>query len=73
MTAIAHDDMAAHQASPPTGFHPVEVSATDRHLAEWIAKRLGRDLRIPDLSALNFTLLGGRILPAGQNIAAQLT
>jgi anti-sigma factor RsiW len=69
---MAHDAISAHQAYAVETAHPVEVPASDeRHLGQWVSKRLGRELRIPDLSSLGFKLVGGRILPAGQSLAAQ--
>lgn len=54
--------------------HPVEVSAEERdHLGTWLSRRLGVPVRIPDLSARGFELVGGRLLPAaGGQPAAQL-
>ena len=52
--------------------HPVEVGASEReHLATWLGKRLDYGLKIPDLSSLGFSLVGGRLVPvndtAGRN------
>jgi anti-sigma factor RsiW len=53
--------------------HPVEVGEQDQaHLLKWLSKRLDRPLSAPDLSALGFRLLGGRLLPAADGPAAQL-
>lgn len=45
--------------------HPVEVfSDQEAHLAAWLGKRLDMNaLEIPDLAALGFRLVGGRLLP----------
>jgi anti-sigma factor RsiW len=45
--------------------HPVEVFADqEAHLARWLGKRLAiDDLKIPDLTAIGFKLVGGRLLP----------
>jgi anti-sigma factor RsiW len=44
--------------------HPVEVPGAEReHLLQWLSKRLGSDLRAPDLGAMGLALVGGRLLP----------
>ena len=41
--------------------HPVEVPGDERvHLTQWLSKRLGADLRVPDLQSLGLKLVGGR-------------
>jgi anti-sigma factor RsiW len=73
LNAITQDAVSAHRTFAVEVAHPVEVPADQRtHLARWIAKRLGRELLIPDLSGAGLRLLGGRVLPAGQSAAAQL-
>ena len=53
--------------------HAVEVGGDDKHyLDSWLSKRIGMKLVAPDLAAEGFTLLGGRILPAGHDVAALL-
>lgn len=44
--------------------HPVEVPGSERaHLTQWLSKRLGADLRVPDLQSIGLKLVGGRLLP----------
>lgn len=44
--------------------HPVEVPGSERaHLTQWLSKRLGADLRVPDLQSIGLKLIGGRLLP----------
>jgi anti-sigma factor RsiW len=44
--------------------HPVEVPGDQRpHLVEWLSKRLGSQLRAPDLEKMGLKLVGGRLLP----------
>lgn len=51
--------------------HPVEVPGSERpHLTQWLSKRLGFDLRIPDLEAMKLKLVGGRLLPGPAGAAA---
>jgi anti-sigma factor RsiW len=51
--------------------HPVEVPGDERvHLTQWLSKRLGADLRVPDLQSLGLKLVGGRLLPGPTGAAA---
>ena len=66
----AIDAYETYDADQP---HAVEVAADDQHYLEgWLSKRIGVKLVAPNLSAEGFELLGGRVLPAGQNTAALL-
>lgn len=62
----------AHAVYAPEVRHPVEVGADqEAHLAQWLSKRLGAKLAIPDLSREGFALVGGRLLAADDGPAAQ--
>jgi anti-sigma factor RsiW len=62
----------AHAVYSPEVRHPVEVGADqEAHLVAWLSKRLGAQLRIPQLNALGYHLVGGRLLPGEQAPAAQ--
>ncbi len=51
--------------------HPVEVPGNERaHMTQWLSKRLGEDLRIPDLQSIGLKLIGGRLLPGPTGAAA---
>jgi anti-sigma factor RsiW len=51
--------------------HPVEVPGNERaHMTQWLSKRLGEDLRIPDLQSIGLKLVGGRLLPGPTGAAA---
>lgn len=51
--------------------HPVEVPGAEAaHLRQWLSKRVGAELRIPDLSSLGLKLVGGRLLPGPTGTAA---
>jgi anti-sigma factor RsiW len=53
--------------------HSVEVAGNDKlYLENWLSKRVGVNVVAPDLAADGFTLLGGRVLPAGHEAAALL-
>lgn len=66
------DAVNAHRIFTAEVVHPVEVGAErGDHLAAWLSKRLDRKLAPPDIAALGFRLIGGRLLPAGDRPAAQ--
>lgn len=49
----------AHVTFTPEAKHPVEVSAEQQaHLVQWLSKRLGRELRVPNLSMQDYRLMG---------------
>ncbi len=62
----------AHVAYAPEVRHPVEVTAAEQqHLVQWLSKRLGRPLKVPDLAPQGYELVGGRLLPGEQGVRAQ--
>lgn len=62
---FVHQATMAHAVFAPDVRHPVEVGSADSQgLNDWLSKKLGRQMRAPDLSRLGFTLMGGRLLPA---------
>jgi len=62
---VADEAMSAHRVYAVEVLHPVEVFADqEAHLVKWLSKRLGHDIRTPDLAPLGFQLVGGRLLPA---------
>jgi anti-sigma factor RsiW len=51
--------------------HPVEVPGSERaHMTQWLSKRLGAELRVPDLQVIGLKLVGGRLLPGSTGAAA---
>ncbi|MGE0240966.1 MAG: anti-sigma factor [Parvibaculaceae bacterium] len=73
--AMQFADLAieAHEIYTRENRHAVEVAANDsEHLTSWLSKRVGQKLVIPDLTARGYTFLGGRLLAAGAQPAAQL-
>ncbi len=65
--SFVRDAAIAHVLYQPEQRHPVEVSAAEQaHLVQWLSKRLGTPLAVPDLTSAGFNLVGGRLLPAGQ-------
>jgi len=69
---ITADALAAHRVFSVEVRHPVEVAAAqETHLVQWLSKRLGRSLVVPDLTSAGFQLMGGRLLPSEGGPAAQ--
>jgi anti-sigma factor RsiW len=70
--AFAHQAAVAHAVYMPEVRHPVEVDATQQqHLVQWLSKRLNRPLKVPNLSATGYELVGGRLLPGEGGARAQ--
>lgn len=62
----------AHAVYTPEIRHPVEVTAQEQaHLVQWLSKRLGKPLKVPDLAGQGFDLVGGRLLPGDAGARAQ--
>jgi anti-sigma factor RsiW len=52
--------------------HPVEVGADqEQHLVAWLSKRLGAEVRAPNLESVGYSLVGGRLLPGEPGPAGQ--
>jgi len=72
VTLMAERAAVAHVVYAAEVLHPVEVtSEQERHLVQWLSKRLGRELRTPDFSGFGYQLIGGRLLPGDKGPAAQ--
>ena len=68
----ARQAVIAHVVYTPEVRHPVEVAADqEAHLVNWLSKRLGTRLKVPQLSALGYGLVGGRLLPGERGPVAQ--
>jgi anti-sigma factor RsiW len=65
-TAIAlleQQALATHVVYAADRRHPIEVGASESdHLAQWLSNRLNRRVAPPDLSAMGYHLIGGRLL-----------
>lgn len=69
---IARRAALAHATYAPEVRHPVEVGADqEKHLVAWLSKRLGGDVRAPQLDAEGMSLVGGRLLPRDPGPVAQ--
>jgi anti-sigma factor RsiW len=74
--------MVAHAVYVPEVRHPVEVSvqgasaqdsrAQEEHLARWLTKRIDRPVKLFDLRAQGYELVGGRLLADARGPCAQL-
>jgi anti-sigma factor RsiW len=62
--AMTADAIEAYKLYVVEVRHPVEVPGDQRaHMTQWLSKRLGYALSIPDLQSLGLKLVGGRLLP----------
>lgn len=63
----------AHTTYAVEVLHPVEVSGKDEgHLVAWLSKRLQIPVKAPKLKQSGYHLVGGRLLPRNDGVAAQL-
>ncbi|HEY3918689.1 MAG TPA: anti-sigma factor, partial [Stellaceae bacterium] len=71
-TAAAPSDLKRYTAEALDAYrlyvvevrHPVEVPGDERpHLTQWLSKRVGSPVRIPELEKMGLKLVGGRLLP----------
>jgi len=69
---FARQAALAHAVYLPEVRHPVEVPAAQQeHLVQWLSKRLNRPLKVPNLGAQGYELVGGRLLPGDAGARAQ--
>lgn len=72
LQGFAHRAAIAHVVYSPEVRRPVEVKADDEQaLVTWLTKRMGAEVRPPDLQALGYSLVGGRLLPGDKGPVAQ--
>ena len=70
---LTADAIDAHKLYVVEVRHPVEVPGAEAaHLVQWLSKRLGYDVRAPDLGAIGLRLVGGRLLPGPSGAAGFL-
>ena len=70
--AFAHDAAVAHAVYSPEKRHPVEVAAAEHEeLVQWLSRPLDKPLKVPDLGAQGYSLVGGRLLPGAAGARAQ--
>jgi len=69
--AITADALDAYKLYVVEVRHPVEVPGSERaHMTQWLSKRFGSSLKIPDLESIGLKLVGGRLLPGPTGEAA---
>ncbi len=72
LTKLVQPATFAHQVYSTDARYPVEIPASAQsRLNQWVSLRMHRDLQAPDLSAIDLKLLGGRLLPSTDRMAAQ--
>jgi len=72
LAALPRQAAIAHAVYTPEVKHPVEVGADQQqHLVAWLSKRLGKQLRPPQLVKQGYELVGGRLLPGDSGPVAQ--
>ena len=64
--------VVAHTVYVPEVRHPVEVRAQEEHLSRWLTRRIDVPVKLFDLRAQGFELVGGRLLPDAKGPSAQL-
>ncbi len=62
----------AHSVYVAEPRHAVEVKAQEEHLSRWLTRRIEIPVKLFDLHAQGFDLVGGRLLPDGPGKSAQL-
>lgn len=68
VAVVAERAALAHTVFVPEVRHPVEVPANqEAHLVAWLSKRLGEPIKAPKLGGEGYELVGGRLLPSGQD------
>jgi len=60
---VTAEALDAHKLYIAEVRHPIEVPAEAQHLIPWLSRRVGSNLRAPDLGAFGLKLMGGRLLP----------
>ncbi|WPB57636.1 anti-sigma factor [Xylophilus sp. GOD-11R] len=72
LVGFAHRAAVAHVVYSPDVRRPVEVGADqEQALVTWLTRRMGAEVRPPDLRALGWALVGGRLLPGDRGPVAQ--
>jgi anti-sigma factor RsiW len=67
---VVAEALGAHRLYIAEMRHPIEVPADAAHLMPWLSRRVGSELRAPDLQRFGLKLIGGRLLPGPKSPAA---
>lgn len=71
-STLARDAFLAHATYTVEQRHFVEVEASEPHLLRWLSNRLKTQVVAPDLRDVGYSLIGGRLVPTLEGLAAQL-
>lgn len=70
LPAFAHEASLAHAVFSPEKRHPVEVTAAEQeHLVQWLSRRTGKPLKVPNLQAQGYELGADGCCPATPALA----
>lgn len=73
LALLEQQGLATHVVYAADKRHPIEVAAVERdHLTQWLSNRLNRKVTAPELDALGYRLIGGRLLATERGGAAAL-
>src|SRR6202048_15745 len=71
LVALAQEGTASYNVYAPDRVRPVEVRASDSaQLVQWVSDRLHRPVKVPDLAASGYRLMGGRLVATSHGPAA---
>ncbi len=71
LIALAQEATASYNVYVPDRVRPVEVRASDSaELVQWVSNRLHRPVKVPDLAASGYRLMGGRLVATQHGPAA---
>lgn len=73
LPALAQEASTAYAVFEPDRLHPVEIRASEGpQLTDWIARRTGHAMNLPDLSRTGYRLMGGRVVATPHGPAGML-
>jgi len=71
IAALEHEAVVNHLVYATDRRHPIELGAAQRDdLAQWVSSRLRHPVAPPDLDALGYRFMGGRLVATGHGAAA---
>lgn len=71
IAALEHEAVANHLVYAADHRHPIELGAAQRDdLAQWVSNRLKHPIAPPDLDALGYRFMGGRLVATEHGAAA---
>jgi anti-sigma factor RsiW len=71
LSALAQEAAWSYRVYAPDDVRPVEMRASDSaQLVQWMSDRLKQPVKVPDLSATGYRLMGGRLVATSHGPAA---